>query len=117
MLGGGWPAPLNDALKRDLNQLDRSEAQKARDRVHFVLFFIKDVANTRIDEHLQALNTWGMRDVDIRITDRVAVSRGLRDRVYLGVNCAITVLFELTVRRPRFVDEASNLSAMGETGW
>lgn len=72
--------------------------QQVGDGVKLVFLFVKDIPNSGIDKDFEAMNAGGMRHVYIGIADSVAVSRCLRDRVYLRVNSTVAVLFNFTIR-------------------
>src|SRR5229473_3137897 len=86
-------------LGRDGDQLDARMGQKITYRIQLVRLFVIDVANAGVDQHLEAMDAWRVRDVDTGVANRYAIARRLRDRVDLGVDRAIAILLEITVGR------------------
>ncbi len=72
-------------------------------------------ANAGVDEHLEAVDARGVRDVDVGVADRGAIASRLRNRIDLGVNGAIAVLLNFSIGRARFVNEASCFGAMRQS--
>src|SRR5437763_16920358 len=91
-------------------------AQQLVERVPLVLVLVEDAADARVDEHLEAVNAGGVRDVDVGVADAGAVLRRLRDGVDLGVDGAEAVLLRLAGGRTRGVDEATHLVAVRQPG-
>src|SRR5262245_49201098 len=55
-------------------------------------------ANTGVDQHLEAMETGAVGDVDVTSLNRHTRFGGLCDRVDLGMDGAETVLLDFTVR-------------------
>src|ERR1700688_4318559 len=104
----GSSAWLMGALRRQLDETDAGIFQQFGDGVKLVGLFVEDRADTGVDQHLEALDTRRMRDVDVRVADRGAIFCRLRDRVHFGVNRAIAVLLDFAVGRARFVDQTAD---------
>src|SRR5438552_8415291 len=100
-----------DALEPNLRV-----AEQLVERLSLVLALVEDAADTRVDEHLQAVNAGRVRDVDVGVADAGAVLRRLRDGVDLGGDGAEAVLLRLAGGRTRAVDEATHLVAARQPG-
>src|SRR5438105_13511823 len=61
------------------------------------------------------MNAWRVRDVDVGVTDRSAVSRGLRDCVYFGMNRPEAILLDVAAWVARFIDKASDIDTMRQS--
>src|SRR5262249_10140321 len=77
---------------------------------------VADADDAGVDEHLEALDARGVGDVDVRVANRRAVLRRLRDGVDLGVNRAKAVLLDLAARGVRLIDKAARLGAVRPAG-
>src|SRR5579864_3859358 len=109
--GRGAPAGSSGAigiLRLDLDKFDARVSEQVGDGVQLVFLFVIDRADAGVDEHLEAVDAGGVRDVNVGVADGAAVAGGLRDRVNLGVNRAVAVLLEIAVGRARFVDETAD---------
>src|SRR5581483_12515111 len=68
---------------RHLNQLYLCRFEQVRYGVQLVLLAVVNGADSRVDQHLEAVDAGRMRHVDVGVADRRAVARRLRNRVDL----------------------------------
>ena len=75
-------------------ELNVGAAQQLSNRLKFIFPVVKDPLNAGVDQNLETMNAWGMRDVDIGVADTDAIFSCLGNRVDLGMNRPIAVLLK-----------------------
>ena len=82
----------------------------------FVWLFVKNVLNTRINQHLKAMNARRVRNINRSLFDGRAVFGSLSNGIHFCMNRAKTVLFDFAVGCYGFIDEATDISAVRHAG-
>src|SRR5262249_18301984 len=105
-------SPSGLSGRRDLLERDVGMTHQLLDGVQLVRLLVEDALDAGVDEHLEAVNAGGVRDVDVGVADAGAVLRRLCDGVDLGMDAAEAVLLDLAGGRCGTVDEAADVETV-----
>ena len=94
-----------------------SVAQQLLEGMQFVRLFVINFFDAGVDQYLETVNAWRMRNVNRAVFYARAVFCRLSDGVHFSMNGPEAVLLGVAIGGFGFVDQTTDIGTMGHTSW